>query len=322
MIRFSNYELNLEIIRDPAIIALILTAVGVGIATTAILYMLIYFVWPLIVNIIVKLRSSRPAFNPNVLLKPTAVANWINAIFIKLKKANVGLRADRIAILCLGLAACGFVLGIFLFKNLMAAILLALTIFVIPEQILVSRIQKRREVLSDQLAPASKMLHTEIMLTQNPLLALKTISENIGEPLKGVLKTTHRRLELNAADPNRIFADMAKELDLEYGRLFAHLLKETFTGKDTFEMLDELALKCFVYSRISRNNKKILAWLRAMATILITLTIPLLIFDMVFWVSAREYLTQTQAGRIIVVISLMAIIINSIVQRMLSHVQY
>jgi Flp pilus assembly protein TadB len=318
-LRIGGMEIRLDIIHDPALLMVVLMVIGLGLAATLVMYLTVFIIWPYIKRVAAQLTKPR---EENILLKTSLVSSWIDSVEPKLKRANVVVRADRLAILFIGLAVIGFAFGIFFLKNMMAALLLAISMFVIPDQMLITKIQKRREVMAAQLATVAKMLHTEILITKNPLESLRSIAGTIHDPLKGVLQVAYKKLYFSSEEPDSVFAQMARELDFEYGRLFSHLLLETFVGRDTYEMLDDLSHKCGVYVRISKNNKKILTWLRLTTNILIFLMIPILVLEITFWSTGREFLTQTTLGKLIVAINLLSILINSMVQRMLGNVQY
>lgn len=301
---------------DELIINTIIPFLGVGIMAFGFIY-LVTFIWG-------KLKRA-PNFNPLRDTRATgkaAISQWVQTLEPRLKRANIKVGVERIAIVLPILAIMGFLFGFFILKNLLAAFVMAISFFVLPEHFIIGRIQSRREKLATQLAPVANMFYTEMVISRNPTIALRNVTNNAPNPIRKALLKVYKKLEMNLDRPENIFRDLASDLDFEYGRLFAHVLMETWDNKDTFQILDEVAIKCNRYIKITRNSRKTLAWMKLMADGLILLMIPIFIIEIFFWPDGREFLVNTELGRIIVGVGFSSVLVNTIVQRRLQNVQY
>jgi Flp pilus assembly protein TadB len=250
------------------------------------------------------------------------LARWIEEMEPKLRKAQLGLAAERFFALTVLAALLGFLAGALVLKNLLAALIIAALMVVVPDQLVVARIQARRERLADQLAPAASMTYAELATSRNPHLALGAVARRAPEPIASALRRTAALLDSRSADPDAAFGFLAQALDFEYGRLYAQIMREIWEGKDIRGMLPRLALKCGTYQRMIRKTKAELTWFRITGSVLNVLALPAFLAEMAFFPDARAFLTGTAAGRFVTALCFLSLLVGTIVNRVLAKVDY
>ncbi len=250
------------------------------------------------------------------------VANWIAEMEPRLKKARFGMAADRLFLIVMVVAVLAFLIGVFYLKNFLAAACLASLAVMIPDQLIITRIEARRNRMNEQLSPVIQMLYSEMATSRNPQLALDFVANRAPEPLGSVLKQVVWHLGTRSASPDEAFANLADQLDFEYGRLFAQVLREIWDGRQIQNMLPRMAQKCAAYQRMVRKTKSELTWFRVTGTIMNVLTVPVFVSELLFMPDARVFLTTTTIGKLIVAICCLSILVGTLLNRILSKVDY
>lgn len=250
------------------------------------------------------------------------VAKWIAEMEPRLKKARFGITADRLFLIVFIGAIISFIAGVYFLKNIMAALCLSALTALIPDQLILTRIENRRYRMNEQLSPVINLFYSELAITRNPQMALDAVANRTPEPLGGVMRKVVWLLGTRSATPDQAFAELADQLDFEYGRLFAQTLREIWDGKKIQNMLPRMANKCAAYQRMVRKTKTQLLWFRITGNIMNVLTVPVFIAEMLFMDEARQFLVNTTAGKLVVVICCMSILVGTLLNRILSKVEY
>jgi Flp pilus assembly protein TadB len=210
----------------------LLAGLGLSTAFTAITMPLIRKSVEAITYRITTVRNRVPATAPEAIRKrfnqtknrqlPRWFAGWAEQLEPKLLDAGVGMSAMRYMLFIVVGGLIGFFLGIVILKNIPAAIIIAASAFLLPEQYLSGKIAQRREKIINQLAPAVRIFYAEYNDTPQVERALLITGERMSAPLGPILFRAGRQLAASH-DPDVVFAELAKKLDFYHGRMFAQL---------------------------------------------------------------------------------------------------
>ncbi|MHB1126962.1 MAG: type II secretion system F family protein, partial [Bacillota bacterium] len=143
---------------------------------------------------------------------PEWARGWMNQVEHRLKKSGVTVPVGRY-VLGMFLGAClGVVVGGVILRNPVAAIILGAAAFLVPDVILVGRIQKRRFKIIDQLGAAVRIFAAEFKDTPQVPRALSNTAKRIPVPLGEVLSRSSRELAAGT-DKDEVLSNMMADLD-------------------------------------------------------------------------------------------------------------
>ncbi len=234
--------------------------------------------------------------------------------------AGVGISVIRYMFFIATGSLFGFFLGVVILKNIPAAIIIAVSAFLLPEQHLAGKIAQKREKIISQLAPAVRIFYAEYNDTPQVERALLITGDRISAPLGPILYLSGRQLAVGR-DPDEVFADLAKKLDFYHGRMFAQLLRQAYDDSAVAPLFSRLATKIASYQQLSKKNRSNLAYQGIVARLLNVLVLPVFLAMQYIIPETASFLIEHPMGRIVVTICFASILVGIILDRMLSEVQ-
>ena len=290
-------------------------------------------VLPLIRRITYRIAAARsrvPVTAPEAIRKrfnqtkdrqlPKWFAGWAEQLEPKLMDAGVGINAVRYMLFIIVGGLTGFLLGIVILKNVPAAIIIAVSVFLLPEQYLAGKIAQRREKIINQLAPAVRIFYAEYSDTPQVERALLITGERMSAPLGPILFRAGRQLAASHG-PDVVFAELAKKLDFYHGRMFAQLLRQAYDDSAVAPLFSRLATKIASYQNLSKKNRSNLAYQGVVARLLNVLVLPVFLAMQFIMPETASFLVGHPVGRIMVTICFASILVGILLDRMLSEVK-
>jgi len=251
---------------------------------------------------------------------PGWLSQWAKTVEPKLSTADIGLSVIRyMTFIGIG-GLIGFSLGIVILKNIPAALLIAISTFLLPEQYIASKIATRREKCVNQLGPAVRIFYAEFNDTPQVERALLTAGEKIKAPLGPILHRAGRQLSAGHG-PDQVFANLSKKLDFYHGRMFAQLLRQAYDNSAVAPLFSRLATKVSSYQQLSKKNRSNLAYQGIMARLLNVMILPVFLLMQYVVPETTAFLIEHTIGRIIVTICFASMLVGILIDRMLVEVQ-
>lgn len=271
-----------------------------------------------IVPAAIKKRWGNPLDRNNNM--PRWLAQWAKTVEPKLIDAGIGLSVIRyMTFIGIG-GLVGFFLGIVILKNIPAAVVIAISTFLLPEQYIAGKIANRREKCINQLGPAVRIFYAEFNDTPQVERALLTAGERVKAPLGPILHRAGRQLSAGHG-PDQVFADLSKRLDFYHGRMFAQLLRQAYDNSAVTPLFSRLATKISSYQQLSKKNRSNLAYQGIMARLLNIMILPIFLLMQYVVPETTSFLIEHPIGRIIVTLCFTSMLVGILIDRMLMEVR-
>mgnify|MGYP000894993788 CR=1 FL=1 len=251
---------------------------------------------------------------------PPWLQKWLAGVLNNLQKSGVKISPIRYIIFVLFGAVCGFVLGITIFQNLTAAILISASVYLIPDQLIRRRLQGIKFHKIEQLGAAVKVFAAEYADTPQVPRALKTTSRRTPEPLGAIFREADR-MYMAGNNPDKICEYLIKELDFEYGKMFVQLLRVAWGDASAKPLFGRLAARIAGIQSLIMKNKSGLAYSKNMAIIINALAIPAAIGIYFLIPETMEFFVTQPTGRLLVCAVFLNILIGLILDKILNEVE-
>jgi Flp pilus assembly protein TadB len=222
-------------------------------------------------------------------------------------------------VLCLILCGVGIYVGIYFFSSFKLALLLGAIGLIAPDQIINFGVQNEKQKIDKQLLSAVEIFATEYNDVQNIQMAFTETYPQLPQPVRSLFETTSRRLN-NGEHYIDVFDDLAKHLQINFGRIFCNICISCYEDSNTSKMYDYLQGKIAQRVIRERENKTHLFTPKLYAIGLLFLS-PILFFVNIQLQPETYYLfTQTAQGKSILTYAIVCAIFGVIVNKALSKV--
>lgn len=250
---------------------------------------------------------------------PKWLNQWLKKADERIQRSGIGIPVGRYFLGILLGAVLGFFIGLVILKNPIVALIMFLSGFLIPDMILIGYIQKRRLKIIEQLGTAVRIFAAEYADTAQVPRALHQTAKRIPDPLGGILLKAVRNISVGKSKED-VLDDLIKDLNFDYGKLFVHFLYLAWEDASVKPLFTRLATRIASLQSLLQKNNSSLAYGRVMAMGINALIIPM--FIMVKWKipGAGEFMLTHPAGRLLVTLSFVSVLIGLIMDRVLSEV--
>lgn len=240
---------------------------------------------------------------------------WIAAAEARLARAGFRLRGAQYALVLLALGMGAFLAGILLFRNLAAALLMAASAALLPEQAVARRLEARRQLMLDQMAAAVRVFAAEFMATPQVERGLLAAAERIPDPVGRVFRDACRRLALGER-LDAVLLGMMAGFDFEYGRMFVQLLRQAARDASVAPLFAELVARMEVHLDLARKSRAELAGERLLALVMMCTPLPGYLFMRAVVPETTEFLVENFWGRLAVVGVFLSMLLWAAVDRL------
>ncbi|MDN5344538.1 MAG: hypothetical protein PWQ18_649 [Clostridia bacterium] len=251
---------------------------------------------------------------------PPWLRRWSERTSLMLKRSGVRIPVMRYLIGLLAGGIAGFLIGVILMKNLPAAAILALSIALAPDVVLIGRVQNRRNKIIEQLAAAVRIFAAEFGDTPQVPRALSVTARKVPAPLGDILRQADTDL---AAGKNidDVCLYLMKELDFEYGRMFVQLLRLAWDDAAVRPLFARLAGRIANLQGLIYKNTSGMAYSRFMGMLVNALILPEFLLMRTVIPETGSFLVNDPLGRLLVVVCFLSILVGMILDRALSGVE-
>ncbi|MDI6814039.1 MAG: type II secretion system F family protein [Desulfitobacteriaceae bacterium] len=250
---------------------------------------------------------------------PPQVQKWIGDIEERIKHTDIRLTVGKYIFMVVMGVITGLAIGIGVFKNIPAAVILAVGGYLLPERILASREAARQQKILDQLGGAVRIFAGEFAETPQLRKALSETARKVPDPLGKILQEADREL-LSGKSIDDVTANIASLIKNEYGRVFAQLLREAENSAAVRSLFSRLAVRIASQQDLVRKNRSQLAGVRILGIMLNALLVPTYLAVNYFIPETNQFLVNNTVGRMIVVFCCASFVAGIILDKAMSRV--
>ncbi|WP_031516854.1 type II secretion system F family protein [Desulfofalx alkaliphila] len=256
---------------------------------------IVYIIITLLVEFL-KQQKQKQVLSPHI-------SHWMSRVDKYLKLRNSTMKASVYVLLISFAITTGLFTGAAM-NNPLAAVLLTIIAFVIPEQIFHYIALRRKLFKFDQLVEACPVFASELERVK-VAHALGNTGRSIPDPVGKIFRQAER--DLTSRDPQEAFGRMVKELDFNYGRDFVSRAHDCYYNSAVAPMFLELGKE--MESKRKRLHEKISQLFQDRIISILTL----LLFFPAYAIAASvvpttwEFMTQTVGGKLLICLYLLSV---------------
>jgi len=250
---------------------------------------------------------------------PEWAQKWVERSSKRLTRAGLRAPVGRYLLGTVLGAVLGFSVGITMLENFLAAVLLGMAAFLVPDLFLVGRMQAQNARMVEQLGAALRIFAAEFSDTPQVPRALARAAERIPPPLGGVLQRACRDLAAGK-DRDEVLLAMMTALDFEYGRMFVQLLRIAWDDAAVRPLFSRLAMRVSALQSLMQKNRAELAGGRIMGLAVNFLILPIYFLVRYTVPESGEFLLEHPLGRLLVSLSFMSVLVGLFLNRLLNEV--
>lgn len=251
---------------------------------------------------------------------PPWLQRWLSETIYRAKKAGVKISPRRYLVLMLFGALAGFTLGVVVLNNIPAACLIGLAAYLIPDRLIVGRLQAIKFKKIEQLGAAVRVFAAEFSDTPQVPRALAATARRIPDPLGSVLRHAEREF-VAGKRPDEVCMYLMKELDFEYGRMFIQLLRIAWDDAAVKPLFSRLAARISGVQSLIKKNTAGLSYNRMLGLLVNAMILPVVLVMCYLIPETGFFLTQHPAGRFLVCLGFVSVLGGLVLDKLLSEVE-
>ncbi len=237
------------------------------------------------------------------------VSNWMVRVEKHLKRRNTRLKASVYIVLLAFAITTGIFLGSIL-NNALAAILIAVIGFVIPEQIFLYIILRQRLVKFDQLVEACPVFASELQRV-HVTRALGNTGRSIPDPIGRIFRQAERDL-IATNEPKEAFGRMLRHMDFNYGKDFISRAYDCYFNSAVAPMFVDLGQEMESKRKRLHENIAKLFQDRILSIAMLLMFFPTYAIATRVVPTTWEFMTQTIAGKFLICLYLLSVALGPV----------
>ncbi|WP_025772909.1 type II secretion system F family protein [Neomoorella thermoacetica] len=245
---------------------------------------------------------------------------WAEATERKLEAAGVRFRGRLYTVGVTLAVLASLYVGIFVFRNFVAALLMATAAVLLPDQFILQRTESRKLKMLEQMATAVRIFAAEFTQTPQIGKALGEVAARVPDPLGAVFRDAYRAVSLGKALDD-VFSDLMVRLDFGPGRMFVQLLMAARRDSSVAPLFGELVTRLAVLLELIRKNRSELYADRLLSWIMLAAMVPAYLVMRATVPETYEFLSGTVAGRIVVALCFLSVIVWVVMDRFMGRVE-
>lgn len=241
------------------------------------------------------------------------VDQWVEMVERQIKKLPfLSAQGKQAALFMLIFSPPAFLFGLYLFHNVVLAVLCVLLVFLAFEQKAAHRRQLYIEEVNTQLAGAIRVFSAEFASTPQVERAVGAVARRIPDPLGSIFARAHRAFLANT-DPDRVFGRLAADLPSAHGRMFVQLMRLAKKGTAVGPLFNELASRVTVARELSIRARSETTGERLMSLVVTAAPLPLYLVLRAVMPEVNDFLNGTFAGRLVVFVSFASAVVFALI---------
>lgn len=245
---------------------------------------------------------------------------WAEATEQRLEAAGVRLRGRLYTGGVTLAVAVALYAGLFVFRNFVAALLMATAAVLLPDQFILQRLEARRLKMLEQMAMAVRIFAAEFTQTPQIGRALGEVAARVPDPLGAVFRNAYRDIS-KGVSLDQVLSDLMVRLDFAAGRMFVQLLMAARRDSSVAPLFGELVTRLAVQLELIRKNRSELYADRLLSWIMLGSMVPAYFIMRATVAETYEFLVATVAGRIVVALCFLSVIVWVVMDRLMGRVE-
>lgn len=245
---------------------------------------------------------------------------WIDDAEERLQQGGITrLKGWQLVLIIIGTCIISLIIGIFVFKNIVAAILMVTSAVLLVDQFIMLKERTIREQLTSQLALAVRVFAATF--ASNPqvekgIIAVANACPNpLGKVFKRAEKMIRARIPLDA-----VLLEMAKGMNFDYGLMFVQLIKQLRSNTLILPLFHEMVSRITAREILMRENRVQVDGERMLSLIMAAAPLPVYCFIQRMIPEAYEFMVTTFLGKLIVCMIFLSAITWAIMSRVTERV--
>lgn len=231
------------------------------------------------------------------------ISHWMSQVDKYLKRRNSKMKASVYVLLISFAITAGLFTGSVI-NNPLAAVLLTIIAFIMPEQIFWYIILRKKLFKFDQLVEACPVFASELERVK-VAHALGNTGRSIPDPVGKIFRQAER--DLTSRDPKEAFGRMMKELDFNYGRDFVSRAYDCYYNSAVAPMFIELGKEMESKRKRLHENTSKLFHDRLVSILTLLLFFPAYAIASSIVPTTWEFMTQTVGGKLLICLYLLSV---------------
>lgn len=246
--------------------------------------------------------------------KETPFYKWVSMMEKSMKRAGVKINVPAYIAVSAALAALAFAGSLSVFENVTASIMLASSVFIMPQHAFEIMRQKKEEKTKEQMVAAVRIFTAEFLQAPQIERGFKAVGERVADPVGEAFRNAHMELVVGR-EADAVLAKLSERLGGDYGQMFVQLLRLAKNDSSATELFADLLEKIESSIEMGRKNEANLAGEKMLAFIMACCPIPAYLMMARLVPETSYFLAKTAIGRIIVMASFGSMLIWALLDR-------
>lgn len=265
-------------------------------------------------------KLSKPKFpKSNLEAQNDAFSKWLKMTEKRLKQRKFK-KGKLLIFMVLLLSVTFFLVGLFLFKNIPAAVSLGVAFLLIPSRLLQMLEDQERIKITEQLVSAIRIFASELIQTPHLEKGFAAVAARVPAPMGNYFADAYRDL-IVGADPDHVLSNLAGKLDTDHGQMFVQLAKRVKEDSAVIALFPSLLEKIERYLELQRTNFSGLSGERLLTMFMSVAPIPAFLLMRKIIPETDIFVIETFAGRLMITIAFLSTVLWALIDRIAGRVQ-
>lgn len=249
-----------------------------------------------------------------------AFNRWVDDAEERLKQGGVtGLKGWQLALIIIGTCVTSLFVGIFILKNIVAAILMIVSAVLLVDQFIMFKERAMREQMTSQLAMAVRVFAATFASNPQVEKGIIAVANDCPDPLGKVFKQAAKMIR--ARIPlDTVLLEMARGMNFDYGLMFVQLLKQLRSNTLILPLFHEMVSRITAREILMRENRVQVDGERILSLIMAAAPLPVYFMIQRMVPEAHEFMVGTFLGRLIVCTIFLSAIVWAVMSRVTERV--
>lgn len=218
------------------------------------------------------------------------------------------------------LSSVSFIATYQVFNNMGAAVVVALTLFMLPQYVVGMLDDRRIKQIEEQLPIALRFFKTTYAQTKKVERGLSAVAHKLPNPIGAIFSEAHFD-HLAGYPAEYIYKKMTLSLKSHYGFMFVQILQQLNKNANAVDLLEELAMKVEDHLEITREHYSKISIERLSFLILVLAPFPVYLSCQWMVPEIQRYLTQYFFGKIVIAITFVSLFLWVLVDARMRNVE-
>jgi len=243
------------------------------------------------------------------------VRRWVDTVDMRIKRVGIKkISGLHYALVMMVGLAISFFVGIYLFKNIIIAVLCSMAIIMCLEQVIITYERNLRDTMASQMATAARIFAAEYALTPQVERAIGAVARQCPAPLGNAFQRAYNSF-MSGRNKDHVFAELAAELNFEYGQMFVHLLRMARSNSALAPMFNDLVTRITAHESLAHENRQQVTGERNLSIVMLLSPIPVYLIVRKMVPESYIFLTDTVVGKLIICLIFLNVILWAILSR-------